>query len=211
MTFVRDFVQPESSGVCVADTFAGLSEILRPECAAAIWWRPALSGVQPWLASLTVEELPRTRMIVGSDGVSEAVQQVFAASGSPDCAGRGLVVADIAMLSNNFAELMGAKFLRLRLDVVTTNACHKFHVDALTARLICTYKGTGTQYGFGVSGVEPEDIFTLPTDVPIVLRGTKWPEHPSAGLRHRSPPIEGTGETRLVLVLDPVTDREEQT
>ncbi|MBX2876010.1 MAG: DUF1826 domain-containing protein [Saprospiraceae bacterium] len=25
---------------------------------------------------------------------------------------------------------------------------------------------------------------------------------------HRSPPIEGTGETRLVLVLDPVADQE---
>ncbi len=211
MTFARDIVQPASPGVCVADTSAGLSEILRPECAAAIWWRPALSGVQPWLASLSVEVLPKARMIVRSDGVIEAVQQIFTASGASGCAERELLIADIAMLSNNFAELMGTKFLRLRLDVVTTNACHKFHIDALTARLICTYKGTGTQYGFGVSGVEPEDIFTLPTDVPIVLRGTKWPEHPSAGLRHRSPPIEGTGETRLVLVLDPVTDREEQT
>ena len=32
------------------------------------------------------------------------------------------------------------------------------------------------------------------------------PERPNAGLRHRSPPIEGTGETRLVLVLDPIVD-----
>ncbi len=33
-----------------------------------------------------------------------------------------------------------------------------------------------------------------------------WPEQPASGLLHRSPPIEGTGETRLVLVLDGVMD-----
>jgi len=49
-----------------------------------------------------------------------------------------------------------------------------------------------------------------PTGAPILLRGTLWPEHPRSGLLHRSPPIEGTGETRLVLVLDPVDDPEEE-
>ena len=44
---------------------------------------------------------------------------------------------------------------------------------------------------------------------PILLRGTLWQERPRTGLLHRSPPIEGTGETRLVLVLDPIDDPEE--
>ncbi|MEW7008160.1 DUF1826 domain-containing protein [Lentilitoribacter sp. EG35] len=34
------------------------------------------------------------------------------------------------------------------------------------------------------------------------------PETPTSGLLHRSPPIDGTGETRLLLVLDPVSDPE---
>lgn len=105
---------------------------------------------------------------------------------------------------------MGAKWLRLRLDVVTTNACRKFHIDAVTARLVCTYRGTGTQYGVSVAGQEPHQIVTVPTGDPIVLRGTLWPETPTSGLQHRSPPIESTGETRLVLVLDPVDDPEEE-
>lgn len=45
---------------------------------------------------------------------------------------------------------------------------------------------------------------TVPTGSPIILRGTRWPETPVSRLLHRSPPIVGTGETRLVLVLDPV-------
>jgi hypothetical protein len=48
------------------------------------------------------------------------------------------------------------------------------------------------------------------TGAPILLRGTLWPGDPPSGLMHRSPPIEGTGETRLVLVLDPVDGPEEE-
>ncbi|MEM9139786.1 MAG: DUF1826 domain-containing protein, partial [Pseudomonadota bacterium] len=73
----------------------------------------------------------------------------------------------------------------------------------------CTYRGTGTQYGIAGQGTEPENAVTVPTGAPILMRGTLWPERPSAGLLHRSPPIEGTGETRLVLILDPVAVPEE--
>ncbi|MCZ4269037.1 DUF1826 domain-containing protein, partial [Rhodobacteraceae bacterium G21628-S1] len=45
---------------------------------------------------------------------------------------------------------------------------------------------------------------------PIILRGTRWPETPVSGVLHRSPPIAGTGETRLLLVLDPIDDPAEE-
>jgi hypothetical protein len=78
-------------------------------------------------------------------------------------------------------------------------------VDAVTARLVCTYRGTGTQYGVAENGRDPEQIFTMQTGMPILLRGTLWPVQPATGLVRLSPPIEGTGETRLVLVLDPIS------
>jgi hypothetical protein len=105
---------------------------------------------------------------------------------------------------------MSAQYLRLRLDVVTTNACRKFHIDALMARLVCTYRGSGTQYGISVDGADPARVFQVQTGSPILLRGTLWPQDPPSGLLHRSPPIEGTGESRLVLVLDPVFDPQEE-
>ena len=120
-----------------------------------------------------------------------------------------MLVDDISAMADIFSDVMQVPYVRLRLDVITTNACRKFHIDAVTARLVCTYRGTGTQYGVSVDGAEPEHVFTVPTSSPIVLRGTLWPEAPSSGLRHRSPPIEGTGETRLVLVLDPLNELEE--
>ncbi|WP_367648814.1 DUF1826 domain-containing protein [Ruegeria arenilitoris] len=109
-----------------------------------------------------------------------------------------------------FTDLMRSKWLRLRLDVVATNACRRFHIDAVTSRLVCTYRGTGTRYGISTDGTDPSRVFTVPTGSPVVLRGTLWPENPKSGLLHRSPPIEGTGETRLLLVLDPVADPEHE-
>lgn len=122
-----------------------------------------------------------------------------------------MLVDDIAALADVFADVMHAPYLRLRLDVIKTNACRKFHIDAVTARLVCTYRGTGTQYGISTDGTEPKRIFTVPTVSPILLRGTLWPETPRSGLLHRSPPIEGTGETRLLLVLDPIVDLARET
>ena len=109
-----------------------------------------------------------------------------------------------------FARLAPAPYLRLRFDVVTTNACRKFHVDFITARLICTYRGPGTQYGISADGSEPRRVFSVPTGAPILLRGKLWPERPNSGLLHRSPAIEGTGETRSVLVLDPISDLDDE-
>ena len=137
------------------------------------------------------------------------VIQICEVSGTPDCRERERLVDDASALADNFAGLVPAPFLRLRFDVVTTNACRKFHIDAVRARLICTYRGTGTQYGISIDGAEPQRVFTAPTGAPILLRGTLWPERSKYGLLHRSPPIEGTGETRLALVLDPVFDPEE--
>ena len=127
----------------------------------------------------------------------------------PEGPERAWLQADIIALADIFTALMSCQALRLRLDVVTTNACRKFHMDAITARLICTYRGTGTQYGMSPTGEPPRRVFTVATGAPVVLRGTKWPQTPASGLLHRSPPIEGTGESRLVLVLDPVFDPED--
>ena len=138
--------------------------------------------------------------------VSEALVNITRACGTPDCPERDLFIDDVSALAAIFADVMRVGYLRLRLDVVVSNACRKFHIDAVTARLICTYRGTGTQCGISADGGVPRRVLTVPTGSPIILRGTHWPETPISGLLHRSPPIEGTGETRLMLVLDPVND-----
>ncbi|MFK7746133.1 MAG: DUF1826 domain-containing protein [Roseobacter sp.] len=70
-----------------------------------------------------------------------------------------------------FSDLVGARYLRLRLDVVTTNARRRFNKDAITSRLVCTYRGTGTQYGISTDGADARRVFTVQTGAPILFTG----------------------------------------
>ena len=76
----------------------------------------------------------------------------------------------------------------------------------MTARLICTYRGRSTQYGNSIMRSESEEIHSVPIGSPIIMRGTLWRSGVTPNLLHRSPQIEGTGESRLVLILDPIDD-----
>ncbi|WP_111732156.1 DUF1826 domain-containing protein [Roseovarius amoyensis] len=211
MTIVQATKHVAENGLHSVATPDGLSAIRRADCAGAIWERQPLPRLRRWIDNLAPDQLPRARVVLPEDRVCDALMDITNACGTPKGLERDLLISDVSTLAAIFANVMRVSYLRLRLDVVCSNACRKFHIDAVTARLVCTYRGTGTQYGFAGKGREPDHIFTVPTGSPIVLRGTRWPETPVSGLLHRSPPIEGTGETRLVLVLDPVTDPDEET
>ncbi|MEX0285838.1 MAG: DUF1826 domain-containing protein [Paracoccaceae bacterium] len=206
MTLVRETVANAAVGVGVADTAEGLNAFLRPGCAAAIWRKEMPSDVERWLGKLDPDRLPRGRILLPPDSAAATVAQLCDIARMPEGPERTWLQSDIVDMVDMFTTLLPVKMLRLRLDVVTTNACRKFHIDAVNARLVCTYRGTGTQYGVSRDGADPAHVFTVPTGSPILLRGTLWPTQPASGLLHRSPPIEGTGETRLVLVLDPIFD-----
>lgn len=193
-------------GVSTFDTPEKLSAIHDTDCAAVVWRRAPMASFQSWIDALPPEHLPRARVTLHRDRVRLALSDIARAYETPDCTEREVLLDDIAAMAALFADVMDVHYLRLRLDAVTTNACRKFHVDALRARLVCTYRGRGTEYGLSESDADPAQIFSVPTASPIVMRGTLWPPQPNSALRHRSPPIEGTGATRLVLVLDPIFD-----
>ena len=190
--------------VHITDRLDGFAEIKAPDCPAVIWQRALDPAVQNWLDQLSTVHLPKARVIIRPDDIRQTVEEICDASGTPDCPQRQRWIEDVVGLTGTFVALTSAPYLRLRLDVVTTNACKKFHIDYLTARMICTYRGRGTQYGYAHEGAAPEEIFHVPTGAPLLMRGRHWPNTPTSTLKHRSPPIEGTGETRLVLVFDPV-------
>lgn len=196
----------QPAGVSIVSDARGLEVFRDPSCAAAVWDREIPPGVLTWLAQLDPAALPNGRIVLQPTSVKETVRHLCDIAGLPESHHLDWLVDDIAALAKEISKLMDAPYLRVRLQAVSTNACRKFHLDAITGRLVCTYRGTGTQYGTGMQGEEPSQIFTVPTGAPILLRGTLWPPSIETGILHRSPPIEGSGETRLVLVLDPVFD-----
>ncbi|MEM7445043.1 MAG: DUF1826 domain-containing protein [Pseudomonadota bacterium] len=210
MNLAGEVVDDAAVGVRVATTPRGLSAIQHQGCAAAIWQRQPLDSFQRWIDEQQPDRLPRSRIVLRPYAVHDAVSQLVVVSGLPACEERRMLVDDIAAQAAMFAAVMEAPYLRLRLDVITRNDCQELRIDAVTARLVCTYRGTGTQYGISTDGAELQQVVTVPTGSPIVLRGALWPETPKSGLRYRSPPIEAMGETRLVLSLDPVFDLEDR-
>lgn len=209
MNLVRAMFKDATDGVRVAQDLSGFGTFLEPDCAALIWQRCLPREVQFWLDSLDADTLPTGRVILPKGAIAETIAHLCDMSGLPKSDERAWFEADIAEMARVFSGLMRTGYLRLRLDKIETDACRKFHIDAITARLVCTYRGPGTQYGIAKHGTDPKQVFTVPTGAPMLLRGTQWPADPPPGLLHRSPPIEGTDQMRLVLVLDPVFDPDE--
>lgn len=203
-----DASDPAHNLVTTTEDPATLQTFLEEPIAGTVLRRQMPEDAKNWLATLDPDKLPRGRVILPPSAIGATVNHLCDMASTPLGAERSWLEADIKGLAQTFAKLMSVKFLRMRLDVVTTNACRKFHIDAINARLICTYRGTGTQYGYTDDGSEPQHIHTVATGDPILLRGTAAAIRPPEGLLHRSPPIEGTDETRLLLVLNPIEENE---
>ena len=109
------------------------------------------------------------------------------------------LAADIDALVRRFAALTQAPTVRLRLEVVEGDACRRFHADYTDVRLVTTYAGPGTD--IRRTPAEDAPVTRIGTGDIALFKGKLFPGNPPV-LLHRSPPIEGTGERRVVLVLD---------
>ena len=134
--------------------------------------------------------------------VVSSVKQVFDEWGFENNLVSDWIANDVQKLSNAFADILSLSHVKLRIERVYDNACRKFHKDNVRARLICTYYGPGTEYGIALLGEQPALIKSVPAGCPVIFKGKKWPINSPAVLLHRSPPIEGTDITRLVIVID---------
>ncbi|MBX2876011.1 MAG: DUF1826 domain-containing protein [Saprospiraceae bacterium] len=171
-------VEPDQSARIV-DAPEGLRLIHHAACPAVIWQREPALRFQRWIDALDPEHLPTARMTLRPDAVPSAIEHLCTGARLPEGYERGCLIGDISAMAHIFADIMGADYLALRLDVVASNACRKFHRDAITARLICTYRGTGTQYGLSSNDDDPAEVLTVPTGAPMILRGTEWPVSPA--------------------------------
>ena len=206
VTTKKALVGSVTAKVAFVDEIDGLARLFDGNTAGVIWRRRMQRGMQSWLDTLPVDQLPTGRIVLPVPKVRSAVTELMNISEMPECSERQLLLDDICLLAHEFNELFAPAYLRLRFDVITTNKCPKFHIDHVAARLLCTYRGVGTEYSFLDDQKKPTDIFPTPECAAIVLRGTKWPIDCFNNLVHRSPEIYGENETRLLLVIDSVDE-----
>lgn len=182
-----------------------LAKITDDGCNLAVWERPAPAGID----TLDLGTLEPLRFAAPLSEFEARLDSRCQGAGYTPATARTALVRDVANLADHYAAIMQLDKVQVRLEVVTTDSCRKFHADYVKARLITTYIGTGTQWIEGADvariakGAEPSRINTLePGDVGL-FKGKMWSENPAI---HRSPPIEGTNAMRLLLVLDPAQE-----
>lgn len=193
--------------VLSVSSWPAFQQAFPPKDDAVLWQRAVPEAVQSWLDQLPDDHLPTGRFSLSPVDAGACVRQLFVETGIADHPALAWLCQDADRLAALIARVCDVSTVRLRFEAVYDNACRKFHVDNVVARLICTYRGPGTQLGLGVQ--DTSRAAAVPTGAPIVLKGRQWPQGQDITLQHRSPPIEGTGVARLVLVLEPVHEDDE--
>ena len=131
------------------------------------------------------------------------------------------LVEDISYLVEMFCFLFDLKRAGLRLAVLDSAMCPRFHADKVPCRLVCTYHGVATQWlphravdrsQLGSKRGDVSDLeaglFHSESDIQkfnrgdvALLKGDAWKGNEGAGLVHRSPPLEADAQ-RLLLTVD---------
>ncbi|MBR0681773.1 DUF1826 domain-containing protein [Roseomonas eburnea] len=205
MSFLCEVFPPDSGPTWVgtaacataSDDQAVLLEILRPEVALALWLRPEPAGWRRLTAPLLAAAPFRAAR---EDSPKAAVDGVLAALGLPVPVE---LAADMTLLARIFASMTGQDRVRVRLDGVTHDACRRFHTDAVGLRLLCTYRGAGTQWT--MCGPDCRTPHQAPPCSVALLKGSRHDPPPPTGCLHRSPPVSRLPEprrARLLLCID---------
>ena len=191
------------------------TDIYREDVNMAIWKRP-LSSTLSDSVSIFLTEKPRFKasMTVSSQSVLKSISESLGAEMSE-------LSENIAELVEMFCCLFELKRVGLRLTVVDSAMCPKFHVDNVPCRLITTFQGVGTEWlphqvadreklGRGSNGKSDSESGIYQNEKEIqqlncgdvaLLKGEHWEGNEQAGLVHRSPAL-ASDERRLILTLD---------
>lgn len=214
-TNLEPMTAPPASPHAVGSQPDVLQRILDPGVNLCLWKRPAQPPVIRELLPLHASDLPDVRCLTSlksfDDDVSSLLQQ------------QGLDPSDFKNWRDDMRRLADLYFsvsenrdVTLRLVTTDEDDCRRFHVDRTRLRLLCTYRGPGTEWlpddqvdRLAQSTGAPNDHiirFGEPSEFkPFwvgVLKGDAFPGNHGHGLVHRSPPIAHTGTTRVLVCLD---------
>ncbi len=197
-----------AGGVVTCGSVEGLADIERPDLELVIWRRVPPLRLRTWLEDMDASCLPDIRVLVRPSDLRRAVEPHLDDCGMPPGDMRDLLIGDVHNLVSAFADITRSDLVDVRLERVGNNACWKFHRDCVDARLLTTYRGPATEW------VQPHDaaralreqkrfkgpLERLRTHDVAMFKGSCAGS--GSGIVHRSPPIAGTGQTRLLLCLN---------
>ena len=196
------------AGIETCEAADSLAVINKSDIELVIWRRVLPPSLSTWLERVDASCLPDLRVLVKPNDLQRAVEPHFEECGLPAGDMRDLLIGDIDALVSAFAAITKSDFVDVRLQRVGHDACWKFHRDRVEARLLTTYRGPATEWvqpHHAAQALREQKQYKGPiecfrqSDVAI-FKGSCAGS--ASGIVHRSPPIEGTGRTRLLLCLN---------
>lgn len=179
-----------------------------PAVELVIWQRSLDRELAHWLDTLPIHQLPDGHVLVNEAGLPPALAAILDAAGTPRGQMRDSFLEDAMALATSFMATMETGLVDIRLETIRHDACWKFHRDCVTARLLTTYRGPGTEWvlpGDSAAALAQQTSYRgpiqhFPPHAVGLFKGNCAP--PASGIVHRSPPIAGTGLARLLLCLN---------
>lgn len=179
-----------------------LTRITDPVVQLAIWSRPR-PPILDWIDGLEWDAIDDIDAPITGPDFLPAITRLLCDAGYPQTAQGETLASEVEGQAIRFAQIMDCLDLRLRLEVIETDACRKFHMDYVRARLLMTLAGEATQW-IEVVAQPDAPVHQLAVGDVAIFKGRLDAEEPA--ILHRSPPIAGTQRRRLLLALDPVSE-----
>lgn len=194
-----------------------LHRILDPGVNLCLWQRPSQTAITQELAALQGSKLVDKRLDTSRETFDTDTFAWLQLHGF-DPADFPNFQADLRQLADIFFQVSKDFAVKFRLLTTDEDDCRRFHVDYRHLRLLCTYQGPGTEWladsqvdrAALESGQPNESIlrFGKPRLIEpfwvAILKDDAYPGNTGQGLVHRSPPIEDTGQTRVLFCMDAV-------
>lgn len=199
---------PRGAGAtaCHVERLVDLVSIFEPQVQLLVHARTLGPEITTYLDDLTISA-------VGFRGFRQVVNVATGLSGRylPEAAHVDALHRDIGQLVELYADLLGCTQIGLRLEGLQRTMCPGWHCDRTGIRLLCTYRGPGTEWldGIGIDRTtlpgrvadRPPDGSASAGDI-VLLKGSLWQGNAGCGAIHRSP-APGQG-TRWLLALDAI-------
>ena len=195
-----------------------LTRIFDADTNALVLEREPLSAISAYLA------LPEVQRGLGT-GLRRKLgpDESLPATVLPDAPGREALLVDITWQAELMRDLLDCESVGLRLEVLRKPMCPRFHVDRVGIRMLCSYRGSGTEYLDGAQAnrgrlgqagggtdegsgliVNAEGVVQVPLHAITLLKGGAWPGNAAHGAIHRSPAVIEQDMPRVVLALDAI-------
>jgi hypothetical protein len=192
-----------------------LHQILTPGVNLSLWQRPAEAAVIRELSSLQASDLPDVRCPTLLDSFDDNISTLLQQQDLDPLAFEHWRV-DLQRLAELYFSISEDREVTLRLVTTDGDDCRRFHVDRTHLRLLCTFRGPGTEWLTDVqvdrmaqsSGAPNEEIIRFGKPARFepfwvgVMKGDAYPGNADHGLVHRSPPVADSGQIRVLFCLD---------